>query len=52
LGGVAEGDLLGGPIHAIGKQHGATQTMIDEPLPSAIEVTNHRLEGGGYNNGL
>ena len=32
LAGVAKGDLLGGPIHAIGKQHGATQTMIDEPL--------------------
>jgi hypothetical protein len=43
LGGVAEGDLLGGPIHAIGKQHGATQTMIDEALPNrAIEVKLHR----------
>src|SRR5215469_4904137 len=30
---IAHGDLFGGPVHPIGEQHGATQTMIDEPLP-------------------
>src|SRR5215469_10241409 len=35
---IAHGHLLGAPIQAIGEQHGAPQSMIDEPLPgSAIE---------------
>src|SRR6516225_96400 len=33
LTGIAHGHLLGAPIHSIGEQHGAPQTMIDEPLP-------------------
>src|SRR5215831_18314146 len=31
---IAHGDLLGSPVRPIGEQHRATQTMIDEPLPS------------------
>src|SRR5579863_10061968 len=39
LAGIADGYLLGTPIHAIGEQHGASQAMIDEPLPgSSIEI--------------
>ena len=39
LAGIAHGYLLGGPIYTISEQHGATQTMIDEPLPgSGIEI--------------
>jgi hypothetical protein len=33
LAGIADGYLLGAPIHSIGEQHSATQAMIDEPLP-------------------
>ena len=33
LAGIAHGYLLGAPVHAIGEEHGATQTMIDELLP-------------------
>src|SRR5215469_2094645 len=33
LAGIADGHLLGSPVHAIGEQHGATQAMIHEPLP-------------------
>jgi len=33
LAGIAHGHLLGTPIHAIGDEHGAPQTMIDKPLP-------------------
>jgi hypothetical protein len=31
--------LLGGPIHAIGEQHGATEAMIHQSLPgNGIEI--------------
>ena len=30
---IAHGHLLGGPVQAIGEQHGAAQAMIDKPLP-------------------
>src|SRR6516225_11456279 len=33
LAGIAHSDLLCGPIHPVGKQDRATQTMIDKPLP-------------------
>jgi hypothetical protein len=36
LAAIADGNLLGGgPIHAIGEQHGATQAVIHEPLPGS-----------------
>src|SRR2546428_230260 len=39
LAGIAHGHLFGGPVHTIGEQHSAAQTMIDEPLPgSGIEI--------------
>src|SRR5207302_9826538 len=39
LAGIAHGHLFSGPVHTIGEQHSATQTMIDEPLPgSGIEI--------------
>src|ERR1700674_844925 len=39
LAGIADGYLLGAPVHAIGEQHGATQTLIHESLPgSGIEI--------------
>src|SRR5664279_4658459 len=39
LAGIAEGDLPGAPIQAIGEQHGAPQAMIHETLPgSGIEI--------------
>src|ERR671919_85732 len=39
LAGIAHGDLLGGPVHTVGEQHGATETMVDKPLPgSGVEV--------------
>ena len=33
LTGVAQGHLLGGPIHTVGEQHRAAQTVLDESLP-------------------
>src|SRR6266478_799829 len=39
LAGIPDGNLLGGPVHSIGEQHGAPQAMIHEPLPgSRIEI--------------
>src|ERR1700730_16440395 len=39
LAGIAHGHLLGGPINTMGEQHGAPQTMVNEPLPgSGIEI--------------
>jgi len=38
LPGIAHSDWLCAPIHPVGEQHRATQTMIDEPLPgSSVE---------------
>jgi hypothetical protein len=33
LRGVAEGHLLGAPVHPIGQQNGASQAMVHKPLP-------------------
>jgi len=39
LRGVAQGHLLGSPVHPIGEQDGASQAVIEEPLPGGwIEI--------------